>query len=119
MSDPLDNFLSAMVGGYPTDTAIVVADDDGQPEVIGFLVDNELDIFLVKFDGDGCFDLITKEHSYISLSKHPLKALNKMRNEAAKFWEQLETYYDEQQEQYVGWQHLLTAPAATPEIEAR
>ena len=59
-------------------------------EAKALIVDIELDPIECSFNNDGCVELNTDKYSYITLSKQNLKQLQRLINEAEKYYKTVE-----------------------------
>lgn len=107
-ADPLDAFKQHLSGGLPYDKAMIVKDEDGEPDVIGILLDVEMDPFLIKFGVDGEIQIQTDAYKWVSLSVNDCYTLVGMQQEAAGLWEKLDEYWHE--DSWAGWEHLAEVP---------
>lgn len=111
--DPLHHFYETMTGGYPVDKALIVCDDFGQPSVVAYLVDIEVDVVRVTFDSDGVITIVSEDYSYISVDTGLLKQLIKLAKAAARLWDKLDEYFDG--DVYAGFEHLIAQPKCISE----
>lgn len=98
-------------GGYPVNVALILDEDRGRtPNVVGFLVDSELDIVRVEFGADRDLNLMAEKLKYISLFPEHLTTLARMAKRAEKLWKMLDAHWDDETDQWIGWEHLATKP---------
>lgn len=110
MSDAIDEPCMMQSGGYQFNEAIIIDDGSGEPSVVAFVKDAESDVLMLRFNLEGEVEIQTERYSYITLFKSLLSELEGMIDEAGEHWEQLQKYWDEKQDTWVGWEHLATQP---------
>jgi hypothetical protein len=87
---------------------VFVAEDQGQPCVKAYRTDVEGDEFEIAFSEDDTFWIHPGEYEYIALDSVMLVELADMVDDAYRKWQELNKHYNEMQDRYVGWEHLIT-----------
>jgi hypothetical protein len=87
---------------------VFVAEEQGQPCVKAYIEDLEIDQFEITFSQDETFCIIPGEWKYLMIDPSMLVRIADMVDDALEKWEELNKHYDEKQDYYVGWEHLIT-----------
>jgi hypothetical protein len=102
----LKEYKIFICGGYTPEKPVII-DKDGEPLVVAFFTDCELDPYYVTFSDDETCS-IYGAGKYTMLPRSTLSQIDDMFEDAAALWEQLDPYFDG--EDFVGWEHLATKP---------
>lgn len=102
---------------YLTDELLVI-DDGGEPLVCAFIVDTELDTFMVRFVGHDGVIFETPEMKWLCLSREILIDLSFMIPKAAEIIDSMGQFYDEESGLFIDWQeyYILARPIQGPRI---
>lgn len=101
--------LDHQTGGLPTDRALILA-KDGQPCVVAFFSDLDWDVFAVEFGSDGEITFMTENFSYLELSANCLSRISDASFEADEKWAEIDEFWDDEEEDWLGWSHLIDCP---------
>jgi hypothetical protein len=75
---------------FPNSGKLIVSDGIAQATI----VDEDIDELHCTFNNDGCVEIDTEGHTYITLSRQNLKQLKKLIDEAEKYYERSEVGED-------------------------
>jgi hypothetical protein len=87
---------------------VFVAEEQGQPCVKAYIEDLEIDQFEINFSCAGTFCIVPGELQYLMLDLDIMGELVGMLCDAMAKWAELDKHYDEAQDGYVGWEHMIT-----------
>ncbi|WP_299986617.1 hypothetical protein [uncultured Ruegeria sp.] len=110
MHETVEKLMKISSGGFPIDKVFIADDGSGEPSVIAFLPDAEWDVVMLKFTLESEVQIVTENYTYVTLSLNLLSNLEAMIGEADILWEKLEEFWDEEDGEWTGWEHLATYP---------
>ncbi|MEO1108738.1 MAG: hypothetical protein AAFX90_12520 [Pseudomonadota bacterium] len=110
MTDAIHELKMLETGGYPLDQPIIIDDGSGSPTVVAVVEDAESDILMLTFHVDGEIEIQTEKYSYVTLFRALLSELEDMIDDATELWAQLQRYWDDKQDNWIGWEHLAAQP---------
>mgnify|MGYP003113004265 CR=1 FL=1 len=122
--NPLQKALRYQTDGLPLNRAIIVRNPDTkEPDVLAFIADLDLDVFIVKLDQDRFVEVWAEGCTHVTLDATILRRITRLIPKGIALWDELCAYWVEPcscerplecgcvSETWVGWEHLIERPS--------
>lgn len=108
-----DKYERHLFNGFPTNEAIVVHGEQGEPNVVAFLMDDEYDPVVIKFPYpcDGLeIEIQTAGYQWVTFYASTLEKIISLAEDADALWAEMEAYWHYDACDWIGWESMLTKP---------
>ncbi len=110
MHETVKKMLRMVAGGFPLNQPIIIDDGSGTPSVVAFISDLELDVVMLRFADEGAVEIVTEDFEHITFSADILDNIEFMIAEGDELWRELDPFWSEDKQNWIGWEHLATQP---------
>ncbi len=103
----MDEYESSLFEGLPVNHPVIIKNEkEDRPSVIMCMMDAEYDPIVIEYDQCGVVTFNCENYEYLMLTVDKLDYITFSAEKAKELWETLDKYWAEDEDDYVGWEHL-------------
>ena len=106
----IDTAILRTTGGFPPEKLIVTKNDEGDPEVGMFFMDEDMQLFWIKYDVEGAISFHLEDLESVLFRPDQLDFIRKMGSLAKHTWKDLQRFWNPKSARWEGFDEMLTAP---------